>query len=142
MLTRPGRRSRGERASRRSPGAWLYVAAVVAAAAAVLAEAMGADPDLDGPLRQSWTMVVLVLLFLICESAPTALASRQSAWSPSSSVTLAAVVLVGPAGALVVGATSLFSVRRGLALTQRGFNASMYGPSARAAGRAYPALRR
>src|SRR5262249_14924142 len=140
MLTGTGRRSRGERTSRLSPGAWLYVAAVVAAAAAVLAGAMGGDPGRGGALRQSWTMVVLVLLFLICESAPTALASRQSAWSPSSSVTLAAVVLVGPVGALVVGATSLFSVRRGLGLTQRVFNASMYGLSAWAAGQAYLAL--
>ncbi|MBO0814310.1 MAG: HD-GYP domain-containing protein, partial [Actinobacteria bacterium] len=116
------------------------MAAVVAAALAVLTQALDADPDLDGPVSQSWTMVVLVLLFLICESAPTALASRQSAWSPSSSVTLAAVVLVGPVGALVVGATSLFSARRGLGLTQRVFNASMYGLSAWAAGQAYLAL--
>ena len=66
----------------------------MAAAVAVLAQALGADPDLDGPVSQSWTMAVLVLLFLICDSTPTAVASRQSAWSPSSSVTLAAVVLV------------------------------------------------
>src|SRR5437016_671297 len=57
-------------------------------------------------------------------------------WAP----TLAAVVLVGPVGALVVGATSLLSVRRGLDLTQRVFNASMYGLSAYAAGEAYLAL--
>src|SRR5215467_7755552 len=140
MVTGAGYRSRGERTSKLSPAAWLYVAAVVAAAVAVLAQALGADPDLDGPVSQSWTMAVLVLLFLICDSAPTALASRQSAWSPSSSVTLAAVVLVGPVGALVVGATSLFSVRRGLGPIQRVFNASMYGLSAWAAGQAYLAL--
>jgi len=40
----------------------------------------------------------------------------------------------------VVGATSLVSVRRGLDLTQRLFNASMYGLSAYAAGEAYLAL--
>ena len=134
MLTGTGHRSRGERTSKLPPGAWLYVAAVVVAALAVLAQALGADPDLDGPVSRSWTIAVLVLLFLICDSAPAPLAYRQSAWSPSSSVTLAAVVLVGPAGALVVGATSLFSVRRGLGLTQRVFNASMYGLSAWAAG--------
>jgi hypothetical protein len=39
-----------------------------------------------------------------------------------------------------VGATSLLSVRRGLDLTQRVFNASMYGLSAYAAGAAYLAL--
>jgi len=140
MLTGTGHRSRGGRTSKLSPGAWLYVAAVVAAAVAVLGQALGADPDLDGPVHQAWVMAVLVLLFLICDSAPTTLASRQSAWSPSSSATLAAVVLVGPVGALVVGATSLLSVRRGLDLTQRVFNASMYGLSAWAAGEAYLAL--
>src|SRR5260370_547365 len=140
MVTGTGHRSRGERSSKLSPGAWLYVAAVVAAAVAVLGQALGADPDLDGPVRQAWAMAVLALLFLICDSAPTTLASRQSAWSPSSSATLAAVVLVGPMGALVVGATSLVSVRRGLDLTQRVFNASMYGLSAWAAGEAYLAL--
>src|SRR5215831_15526320 len=139
MVTGTGHRSRGERISKLSPGAWLYVAAVVAAAAAVLAQGLGADPDLDGPVSRSWTMAVLVLLFLICDSAPTTLASRQSAWSPSSSVTLAAVVLVGPAGALVVGATSLLSVRR-VHLAQRVFNASMYALSAYAAGETYVAL--
>ena len=133
MLTGTGHRSRGERISKLSPGAWLYVAAVVAAAVAALGQALGADPDIDGPVRQAWAMAVLALLFLICDSAPTTLASRQSAWSPSSSATLAAIVLVGPVGALVVGATSLVSVRRGLDLTQRLFNASMYGLSAWAA---------
>jgi hypothetical protein len=140
MVTGTWYRPRGGRTLKLSPGAWLYVAAVVVAALAVLAQTLGADPDLDGPVSQSWTLAVLVLLFLICDSAPTALVSRQSAWAPSSSVTLAAVVLVGPVGALVVGATSLFSVRRGLSLAQRVFNASMYGLSAWAAGQAYLAL--
>src|SRR6266699_1980974 len=93
MLTGTGHRSRGERTSKLSPGAWLYVAAVVAAAVAALGQALGADPDIDGPVR-----------------------------------------------ALVVGATSLVSVRRGLDLTQRMFNASMYGLSAWAAGETYLAL--
>jgi HD-GYP domain-containing protein (c-di-GMP phosphodiesterase class II) len=140
MVTGTGHRSNGGRASRLSPAAWLYVAAVVVAALAVLGQAVGADPDVDGPVHQAWTLVVLALLLLICDSAPTTLASRQSAWSPSSSVTLAAVVLIGPVGALVVGATSLLSVRRGLDITQRVFNASMYGLSAYAAGLAYLAL--
>jgi hypothetical protein len=140
MVTGAGHRARGERTSRLSPAGWLYFAAVVAATVAVLAQALGADPDLDGAVSQSWTMAVLVLLFLICDSAPATVASRQFAWSPSSSVTLAAVVLVGPVGALVVGATSLFSARRGLGPTQRVFNASVYGLSAWAAGQAYLAF--
>src|SRR5262249_40043955 len=49
MVTGTGYRSRGERTSKLSPAAWLYVAAVVAAAVAVLAQPLGADPDLDRP---------------------------------------------------------------------------------------------
>jgi hypothetical protein len=88
MVTGTGHRARGERTAKLSPAAWLSVAAVVAATVAVLAKALGADPDLDGPVSQSWTMAVLVLLFLVCDSTPAAVASPQSAWSPSSSVTL------------------------------------------------------
>ena len=88
---------------------------MVVAAVAALGQALGADPDIDGAVEPvGATLAVLALLFLICDSAPTTLTSRQSAWSPSSSATLAAVVLLGPLGALVVGATSLLSVRRGL----------------------------
>ena len=64
MVTGAGHRSRGERTSKLSPAARLYVAAVVAAAVAVLAQALGADPDLDGPVSQSWTMAALERLRL------------------------------------------------------------------------------
>jgi HD-GYP domain-containing protein (c-di-GMP phosphodiesterase class II) len=133
----------GDRAGRPpalSAAAWLYGAVVMAAALALLAHALGPDPDIDGSTSRPWSLLVLALLFVICDSAPTTLASRQSAWSPSSSATLAAVVLLGPVGAMAVGATSLLSVRRGLDLTQRAFNASMYGLSAYAAGETYLAL--
>src|SRR5713226_9807950 len=122
MVTGTGRRSRGGRTSKLSPVAWLYVAGVVAAAVAVLALALGGDPDLGSPISESWTLLVLALLFLICDSAPTALASRQSAWSPSSSATLAAVMLLGPAGAALVGVISVLSLRRHLMLGERLFN--------------------
>jgi len=74
-----------------SRAAWIYIAAVVVAAASVVA------PSLSGPpMGTGWwlSLGVLMLLFLICDSAPTPLAARQSAWSPSSSATLAAVVAV------------------------------------------------
>jgi putative nucleotidyltransferase with HDIG domain len=76
---------------------------------------------------------------MICDSTPTTLTSRQSAWSPSSAATLAAVVLLGPGGAALVGATSLISLRRG-GLRERAFNGAMYALSAYAAGEAYLAL--
>ena len=82
---------------------------------------------------------MLAVLFMICDSTPTTLTSRQSAWSPSSAATLAAVVLLGPGGAALVGATSLISLRRG-GLRERAFNGAMYALSAYAAGEAYLAL--
>ena len=51
MLTGTGHRSRGGRNSKLSPGAWLYVAAVLAATVAVLGQALRADADLDGPVH-------------------------------------------------------------------------------------------
>jgi HD domain len=141
MVTGNGHRSTGGGPARLSPAAWLYVGAVVAAAVAALAQLLGTDSATDWTVTGSGTtLAVLALLFLVCDSTPTTLTSRQSAWSPSSSATLAAVVLLGPLGAMAVGATSVLSVRRGLDLTQRVFNASMYGLSAYCAGQAYLAL--
>ena len=78
-------------------------------------------------------LLVLAILYLICDSTPATLTSRQSAWSPSSSAALAAVVLLGPGGAAVVGGMSVFSLRRG-GLRERAFNGAMNALSAFAAG--------
>lgn len=137
MVTATEHRLRGTRSL--PPAAWLYVAVVVVAATCVLAWALVSSPGRDRLTGMPGTLLVLALLFLVCDCAPT-LTSRRSAWSPSSSATLAAVVLLGPAGAVAVGASSLLSVRRGLHISQRLFNASMYALSAYAAGEAYLAL--
>ncbi len=125
--------------SRLSRAAWLYMAVVVTAAVLLLASVLVQDLDLDVDYRVSRTLLVLAVLFMICDSTPTTLTSRQSAWSPSSAATLAAVVLLGPGGAALVGATSLISLRRG-GLRERAFNGAMYALSAYAAGAAYLAL--
>jgi hypothetical protein len=125
--------------SRLSRAAWLYMAVVVTAAVLLLAYVLAADLDPDADYRVSRTLLVLAVLFMICDSTPTTLTSRQSAWSPSSAATLAAVVLLGPGGAALVGATSLISLRRG-GLRERAFNGAMYALSAYAAGEAYLAL--
>jgi HD-GYP domain-containing protein (c-di-GMP phosphodiesterase class II) len=138
MITGTYQRVRSSR--RLSNVAWCYVACVAAVAACALTWAVVAQARQQNTLRTMVALLVLGLLFLVCDSTPTALASRQSAWSPSSSATLAAVVLLGPPGAVIVGATSLLTVGRGLQLTQRVFNASMYTLSAYAAGEAYLAL--
>ncbi|HTW00765.1 MAG TPA: HD-GYP domain-containing protein [Streptosporangiaceae bacterium] len=120
-----------------SRAAWIYIAAVVIAAASVVA------PRLSGrPMNAGWWMALgaIMLLFLICDSTPTPLAARQSAWSPSSSATLAAVVLLGPVGAALVGAVSVLALRRKLLIAERVFNGGMYAVSGFAAGETFVAL--
>ncbi|MGH3278100.1 MAG: HD-GYP domain-containing protein [Trebonia sp.] len=113
--------------------AWLYIGAVVAAAAIVLAA--GTYSGLD------WTQIgVLGLLFIACESSATLLNGRGLAWSANTMASLAAVVLCGPVGAALVTCGALFGVRRGPVLVQRLFNAGMYTLSAYLAGRAYLAF--
>src|SRR5579871_6663773 len=90
---------------------WLYIAAVVGAAAAIFAR-----PPAANFLAGYWIVcATLAALFLICDSTPIMLGERQAAWSPSSAATLAAVVLLGPSGAIgaaMVGSVAVFSVRR------------------------------
>jgi HD domain len=119
-----------------SRAAWLYIAAVVVASAALVA------PRLTETMSMTWwvKLGVLVALFLICDSTPTHFAARQSAWSPSSSATLAAVVLLGPVGAALTGAVSVLSLRRRLLIPERVFNGAMYALSGYAAGKAFIVL--
>ena len=122
--------------SRVSRAAWVYIAAVAATAAALLVHSVPAVLS-----TQWWTELgVLMILFLICDSTPTPLAARQSAWSPSSSATLAAVVLLGPFGAALVGAVSVLRPRRKLLLAERVFNGAMYALSGYLAGWAFVRL--
>jgi putative nucleotidyltransferase with HDIG domain len=125
--------------SRLSRAAWLYMAVVVTAAVLLLAHVLVQDLSQGLGYQESLMLLVLAVLFMICDSTPTTLTSRQSAWSPSSAATLAAVVLLGPGGAALVGATSLISLRRG-GLRERAFNGAMYALSAFAAGEAYLAV--
>jgi HD superfamily phosphohydrolase YqeK len=119
--------------SRLSRATWLYIGVIVVAAAFVT----GYGPHRD----VAWSrLAVLAVLFLVCESTPTAILPRQVAWSPGYAATLASVVLVGPWGAAIVGLVSAFSLRRGLNPAQRVFNGAMYALSAYAAGRVYLAL--
>ncbi|GLW06308.1 metal-dependent phosphohydrolase [Microtetraspora sp. NBRC 13810] len=91
--------------------------------------------------RLEWpTLLVLALLFLVCESVPTLLNVRQAAISVSFSAALAAVVLVGPAGAAIVGFTAVFSVRPGLPLAKRLFNGAQFAICGYAAGEVFVRL--
>jgi hypothetical protein len=118
-----------------SRAAWIYIAVVSAAAAAVLILA----PSQATGMPWWVELTVLRLLFLVCDSMPTDLATPQSVWSPSSSATLAAVVLLGPAGAAMVGVVSVLSLRRET-MAERVFNGAMNALSGYAAGLAFQRL--
>jgi hypothetical protein len=119
-----------------SRAAWIYIGAVVIAAASIVAPRFS-----EHALSNRWLELgVLMLLFLICDSAPIPLAARQAAWSPSSSATLAAVVLLGPVGAALTGAVSVISLRRRTLLAERVFNGGMYALAGYAAGKAFVEL--
>ena len=105
----------------------LYIAAVVLAAALAIAR---------GPLSGIvWPeCAALAALVVLAESAATFLRStRHVSWSPISAATLAAVVLLGPVGAAIVGACTGLKVRR-LPAHKRAFNAGLIALSAYSAG--------
>jgi hypothetical protein len=110
--------------------AWLYIAAVIIAAAVEVA---------CGPYRGiHWAAVItLGLLLAAAESSATLLRSRSLAWSASSVVSLAAVVLTGPVGAALVACCTLLAIRRGPSPMQRLFNTGMYTVSAYLAGQVF-----
>jgi HD domain len=120
--------------ARLSWAARLYVSAVVIAAAAVLIRGPFGD------IRWWRNVAVLGLLVVVFESTATLLRPRQLAWSPSSSATLAAAVLLGPVGAALVGACTIFGLRRGPSPAQRLFNTGMMALSAYLAGRVFVAM--
>ena len=81
----------------------------------------------------------LALLFVACDFAPAPTAIRRSGWSASSAATLAAVVLLGPLGAAVVGASAVLTFRP-LRFTDRLFNGAMYALAGFAAGLTYASI--
>jgi len=113
----------------------VYVVTLAGAAAFLLA----GDLLEPGALSAGdWsTTLVLGLLFLLCESAPTLLNVPHVAVSVSYSAALAAVVLVGPVGAALVGLTAVVSVRPGIPLVKRLFNGAQYVICGYAAGWAF-----
>jgi hypothetical protein len=124
----------GGGSARLSWAARLYIATVVVVAAAVI---------IRGPFGGiAWwrEVAVLGLLVVVFESTATLLRPRELAWSPNSSATLAAAVLVGPVGAALVGACTVFGLRRGPSPAQRAFNTGMMALSAYLAGQAFIAM--
>lgn len=116
----------------------VYLVAVIGAACALLGYSVAGSDRLEW---LDWSnLLVLALLFLVCESVPTLLNVKQAAVSVSFSAALAAVVLVGPQGAALVGMTAVFSVRPGLPLVKRLFNGAQFAICGYAAGWVYESL--
>ncbi|WP_248965728.1 HD-GYP domain-containing protein [Sphaerisporangium perillae] len=110
----------------------VYLVTVVGVAGVLIGRGL-VVPDRLG--EHHWpTLLVLALLFLVCESVPTLLNVEQAAMSVSFSAALAAVVLVGDVGAALVGATAVLSVRPGLPLHKRLFNGAQFAICGYAAG--------
>ncbi len=121
--------------ARLSWAARLYIVTVVALAVVLIAR---------GPFSfsaNSWRdIAVLGLLLVISESTATRLAPGNLSWSANTTATLAAAVLVGPVGAALVGACTVFSLRRGPSPAQRAFNTGMMALTAYVAGWVFVAL--
>lgn len=116
----------------------VYLVAIIGAAAVLIGRSV-----VSGRLvhPDEWGMLlVLALLFLVCESMPTMLNVEHFAVSVSFSAALAAVVLIGPEGAALVGLTAVLSVRPGLPLVKRLFNGAQFALCGYAAGEVYVAL--
>ncbi len=115
--------------------AQLYIGCVAALALAVIVQTPWRP--IDWP-----TLVVLALLFYICESVATLLPGDGRVHvSVSFSATLACVVLVGPVGAALLGTLTAIALRRkGLPLVKRAFNGAQLCLSAYLAGVAYQLL--
>jgi HD-GYP domain-containing protein (c-di-GMP phosphodiesterase class II) len=114
----------------------VYLLAVIGAAAALIGRSLITSGSLVAPENLD-VLLVLVLLFLVCESMPTLLNVEQFAVSVSFSAALAAVVLIGPEGAALVGLTAVLSVRPGLPLIKRVFNGAQFAICGYAAGGVY-----
>jgi HD domain len=90
--------------------------------------------------RQDWiTLAVLALLFFICESLPALLSFAHARVSLSFSAALASVVLLGPAGAALVGLGAIASVRRDVGPVNRIYNAAQFAVCGYAAGLVFAA---
>jgi HD superfamily phosphohydrolase YqeK len=112
--------------------AWVYVCAVVALAASSLGLSSFGGID--------WTtLAVLAALSVVCESVPALLDSVNARVSLSYSAGLAAVVLLGPVGAALVGTTAIVTGRRDIGPVKRLFNGAEFALSGYLAGLVYMA---
>jgi hypothetical protein len=108
----------------------IYIGAITGVAVLLMVRAPYSGLD--------WAQVaVLGALLVICESTATRIPSPNIAWSPNTAAILAAIVLTGPTGAVIVGGCALFFIARNRAPSKRVFNAGMFALSGYVAGRVF-----
>ncbi|MFC4905915.1 HD-GYP domain-containing protein [Actinomadura gamaensis] len=113
--------------------AWAYVCGVVALAVGLIGTASYAEVD--------WrTLAVLAVLFLVCDSAPARLNVASARVSLSFAASLASVVLVGAAGAALLGGCALVTGQRFFAPVKRLFNGAQFALSGFTAGTVFAVL--
>ncbi|GLZ05476.1 metal-dependent phosphohydrolase [Actinomadura sp. NBRC 104412] len=113
--------------------AWAYICGVVALAAGLIATA-----SYEG---LEWrTLAVLAVLFLICDSAPALLSVERARVSLSFAASLATVVLLGPAGAALLGVCAIVTGQRLFAPVKRLFNGAQFALCGYASGVVFQAL--
>ncbi|WP_018658387.1 HD-GYP domain-containing protein [Actinomadura flavalba] len=97
----------------------IYVTGVIALAAGVLVTVPRAELD--------WkALAVLAVLFFVCDSVPAQLTVERARVSLGFAASLASVVLLGPAGAAVLGATAVITGQRFFAPVKRLFNGAQF----------------
>ncbi|MBO2450304.1 HD domain-containing protein [Actinomadura barringtoniae] len=112
--------------------AWAYVVGIVALAAGLIATS-------SFDLNWKW-LAVLAVLFLICDSAPALLNVERARVSLSFAAGLASVVLLGPAGAALLGLCAVVTGQRLFAPVKRLFNGAQFALCGFAAGTVFDAL--
>ncbi|MEV5831132.1 HD-GYP domain-containing protein [Spirillospora sp. NPDC052242] len=113
--------------------AWAYVCGVVVLAAGLIATSSFAELD--------WKkLAVLAVLFLVCDSAPARLNVERARVSMSFAASLASVVLLGPAGAALLGCCAVVTGQRILAPEKRLFNGAQFALSGFIAGTVFVLL--
>jgi hypothetical protein len=106
---------------------------VVALAAGLIATSSFRELD--------WSkLAVLAALFLICDSAPALLNVERARVSLSFAASLASVVLLGPAGAALLGVSAVVTGQRLFAPVKRLFNGAQFALCGYAAGTVFEAL--
>lgn len=110
----------------------IFAGAVIALAAVLVTRSALADQD--------WQpLLALAALFLVTESVPAKLSLDRASVSMSFAASLAAVVLLGPAGATLIGSTAVATGRR-RAPIKRAFNGAQYAIAGYTAGTVFQTL--